>query len=65
VWHLDLEGSVHPAVAVAGLVVFGGIFVGTLSLEPPWPALLVANGVVVAGLFAVPAIERTARERFV
>jgi membrane-associated phospholipid phosphatase len=63
VWHLDLEGSVHPAVAVAGLVVFGGIFVGTLSLEPPWPALLLANGVVVGGLFAVPVIEREARSR--
>lgn len=62
---VDLEGSVHPGTAVAGLVVFGGVFVAALSAEPPWPGLLAANAVVVGGLLAVPAIERVARERLV
>jgi len=55
---LDLEGPVHPAVAVASLAVFGGLFVAALALEPPWPVLLAANAVVVGGLLAVPAAGR-------
>lgn len=58
---VDVEGSLHPVGAVAGLVVFGGIFVGALAVEPPWPGLLVVNAAVVAGLLAMPAIERSAR----
>jgi membrane-associated phospholipid phosphatase len=60
-WRLDLEGTVHPVAAVGGLVVFGGVFVAALAAEPPWPVLVVADAVVVGGLFAVPAMERTAR----
>lgn len=60
---VDRERDLHPVAALVGIVVFGGLFVAAVALDPLWPGLLVANGVVVAGLLAMPAIERAARAR--
>lgn len=62
-YYVDVEGPVHPAAAVAALVGFGGLFAGALALEPPWPALLVVNAVVVAGLLSTPAMGRAVAAR--
>ena len=61
--HLDVEGAVHPAAAVGGLAAFGGLFAAADALGPPLAVLFVVDALVVAGLLAVPAIERTVRER--
>lgn len=55
---LDLEGPVGPAAALAGLVVFGGIFLAVEVVEPALPVVVAADAVVVGGVLAVPAMQR-------
>lgn len=57
----DVEGRIHPAAAVAGLALFGGLWAAVEAVDPAVAVLFAASAVVVGGILSWPALLETAR----
>jgi Na+/H+ antiporter NhaD/arsenite permease-like protein len=54
----------RPAVVIAGAVLFGLVLIGVMARNPSrWPVLLLALGVLAAGVTALLVLQRRRRER--